>query len=106
MPRVKQFEVITEQNLPDRFFEEAKGLFEREQGRASIPNVLALSVMYIVMAMTGKDRAARLYRYAAYVLLDRLSLEHKFQALECKPSGQQEMVVISRALWGLFIMER
>lgn len=97
---------MTRQNLPDRFFEEAKGLLEREQGRASIPNVVALVFMYVAMSITGKDRAARMYRYAAYALLNRLSLEEKFLCLEATPGGEVEMDIISRALWGLFVMER
>ncbi|KAG8414869.1 hypothetical protein J3458_008771 [Metarhizium acridum] len=103
--RAKQFGVLARQNLSDRFFEEAKGLYEREQGRASIPNIIALVLMYIAMAIKGKDRISRIYLYTAYALLSRLSLEQKFQALESRPGSQKEKCIISRVLWGLYIVE-
>ncbi|EFZ00818.2 Zn(2)-C6 fungal-type DNA-binding domain protein [Metarhizium robertsii ARSEF 23] len=103
--RAKQFGVIAKQNLSDRFFEEAKRLYEREQGCASIPNIVALVLMYLTMAIKGRDKISRIYLYTAYALLNRLSLEEKFQALESRPGSQKEKCIISRVLWGLYIME-
>jgi hypothetical protein len=102
----KQHEATTGQNLPDQFLEEAKALWEREQGRATIANVVALILTYIAAAITGKDRPALMYRYTAYVLLDQLALEKKYHMLQGKYGTQQEMDMISRTLWGLFILEK
>jgi hypothetical protein len=47
-----------------------------------------------------------MYRYTAYALLNHLSLEEKFRALEGDPGGQKMMDIISRTSWGLYVMER
>ncbi|KAF4972339.1 hypothetical protein FSARC_1061 [Fusarium sarcochroum] len=45
--RAKKFGIMTGQNLAERFLVEAKGLLDREQGRASVPTVQALMLMYL-----------------------------------------------------------
>lgn len=43
--------------------DEAKKLFELECGRASLPTVFGLYMLFFVSAMMGKDRAGLMYRY-------------------------------------------
>ncbi|KHO00658.1 uncharacterized protein MAM_01436 [Metarhizium album ARSEF 1941] len=101
----KRFGAIAKKNLPDRFLEETKGLLEREQGRASIPNAIALVFMYMAVAISGKDRIYRTHLYTAYGLLGRLSLEQRFQALVSRLDSQKLRRIISHVLWGLYIVE-
>lgn len=105
--RAKQFGAITRQNMAERFFEEAKALLEREQGRATLPTVQALAIMYYVETGLGRDRASQLYRFAAFTMLSRLRLERRFEGLnENDPGVAKERRAISRALWGLYVQER
>lgn len=49
--------------MAERFTDEAKKLFELECGRASLPSVFGLYILFFVSAMMGKDRAGLMYRY-------------------------------------------
>lgn len=49
--------------MVERFTDEAKKLFELECGRASLPTVSGLYILFFVSAMMGKDRAGLMYRY-------------------------------------------
>ncbi|KAI0145128.1 hypothetical protein GGR57DRAFT_322203 [Xylariaceae sp. FL1272] len=102
----KVFGAITHQNMVERFLSESKSLLDREQGRASIPTVLALVLLFLTTTETGRDRAATMYRSAAYEMLKRLKLEARFQRLSTGPmANSAELARISRALWGIFLLE-
>ncbi|KAK7418274.1 hypothetical protein QQX98_004059 [Neonectria punicea] len=104
--RARFFAIQTQQNLSQRFLQEAKMFLDREKGRASIPTVQGLIFMYLATALGGSDRAARVYRFTAYTMLRRLRLEERFHDLKTRePSNVQERRVISSALWGLFTIE-
>ncbi|KAH6991268.1 hypothetical protein BKA56DRAFT_228047 [Ilyonectria sp. MPI-CAGE-AT-0026] len=104
--RAKLFAAKTQQNLCDRFLEEAKGFLGRENGRPSIPTVQALVFIYLATAVAGRDRAARVYRFTAFTMLRRLRLEQKFHSLDDSDAADaKERRVISCALWGLFTIE-
>lgn len=49
--------------MSERFMDEAKKLFELECGRASLPTIFGLYMLFFVSAMMGKDRAGLMYRY-------------------------------------------
>lgn len=101
------FGVLTKQIMADRFLEESKHLLELERGRDSIPAVQALLLMYTTTTCLGRDRTARMHRVAAFEMLNRLELEKRFASLsESDPSEARERQVISRALWGVFVLER
>lgn len=55
--------------MPERFMDEAKKLFELECGRASLPTVFGLYMLFFVSAMMGKDRAGLMYRYMVSPLI-------------------------------------
>jgi hypothetical protein len=93
--------------MADSFLNEAKKLLELEQGRMTIPTINALCLMYLTSALLGRDRAGLMYRYMAYSIARRLSLEQKFTKLDEEhadtPLTRQ---ILSRTLWGLFCFER
>lgn len=93
-------------NMPQRFMDEAKKLFELECGRASLTTVFGLYMLFFVSAMMGKDRAGLMYRYMAQHMLKQLRLDRRFDKLdEERPDHALERDVISRSLWGLSITE-
>ncbi|KAI3394728.1 hypothetical protein diail_2257 [Diaporthe ilicicola] len=115
-------------NMPERFMNEAKRLLELECGRASLPTVLGLYVLFFASAMLGKDRAGLMYRYTvclptyethlvlpsihpltspkAQHMLRQLRLDKRFDQLDkTRPDHALEREVISRTLWGLFTAE-
>lgn len=49
--------------MAQRFMDEAKKLLELECGRASLPTVFGLYMLFFVSALMGKDRAGLMYRY-------------------------------------------
>lgn len=49
--------------------DEAKKLFELECGRASLPTVFGLYMLFFVSALMGKDRAGLMYRYMVSSLI-------------------------------------
>ena len=106
MPRAEELGLMTSQNLPDRFFDEAKLLLDREQGRASIPTIQALLLMYLTLSCQGKDRAGRMYRQIAVDMTRRLRLEarYRFLSTEMDANGR-DAELVAKALWGLFLFE-
>jgi hypothetical protein len=105
--RAKQFGVMTGQNLSERFLAEVKSHFENEQGRPSIPTVQGLLLMYLTMTATGKDRAGLIYRLTAYEMLKQLRLEARYKVAKNNvPPQTHDMMLISKTLWGIFLLER
>ncbi|KAK2931233.1 hypothetical protein FoTM2_008743 [Fusarium oxysporum f. sp. vasinfectum] len=104
--RGKQFGVMTGRNLSDCFLVEAKSHFESEQGRPSIPTVQGLLLIYLTMTATGKDRAGLIYRLTAYEMLKQLRLEARYKAAKNNvPPQTHDMMLISKTLWGIFLLE-
>lgn len=105
--RGKQFGVMTGRNLSDCFLAEAKSHFDSEQGRPSIPTVQGLLLIYLTMTATGKDRAGLIYRLTAYEMLKQLRLEARYKAAKNNvPPQTHDMMLISKTLWGIFLLER
>ncbi|KAF4454241.1 hypothetical protein F53441_3241 [Fusarium austroafricanum] len=104
--RAKQFGVMTGQNLTERFLAEAKAHLDREQDQASVPTVQALLLMYLTMTVMGRDRDAQVYRLTAYEKLEQLHLEERYQSAKNNvPPRTHEMLLISKTLWGIFLLE-
>ncbi|KAF5234649.1 hypothetical protein FANTH_12001 [Fusarium anthophilum] len=105
--RGKQFGVMTGRNLSESFLAEAKSHFESEQGRPSIPTVQGLLLIYLTMAAAGKDRAGLIYRLTAYEMLKQLRLEARYKAAKNDvPPQTHDMMLTSKTLWGIFLLER
>lgn len=93
--------------MGSRFFDQAKRLFSMESGRASLPTVQALALLFTVSAYIGKDREGMVYRYTALEMLKRLGLERRLARLkDDDPTEAREKRAISKAIWGLFCFER
>ena len=104
---VRQYDHKTGSNLSLSFFDEARRLLELECGKASLPTVQGLYLLYSYIGAKGTDRAGQVYRSSACEMLKRLQLERRFRLLDVRnPPDAQELRVISRAAWGLFCTER
>ena len=86
--------------------QESKKLLDNECGRAMLPTVFARYYIYATLTFQGRDRAGNLFHYMTIDML-RLNLARRFSQLRDKITDTaQEKLVISKALWGLFIHER
>lgn len=104
--RARLYGAMTQQDLTERFLDEAKSLLDREQGRASIPTAQALMIMFLTIMCLGKDRAGRIYRHYALEMILRLKIEAKYTALlEEGRDDPRERGLLAKALWGLFVFE-
>ncbi|KJZ70966.1 hypothetical protein HIM_09621 [Hirsutella minnesotensis 3608] len=106
LERARSFCAVKQQNVTQRFLDEAKSLLDLEQGRASIPTVQALMLMYMTTTCLGSDRAGRIYRNHALEMVTRLKIEARYTSLlEDGHDDPKERELLSKALWGLFIFE-
>lgn len=97
---------MTGQNTTERFLDEAKMLQDQEQGRVSIPTVQALMLMYLTMTCLGRDRAGRTCRQIALDMVRRLQLESRYISnVVGATTTDGDRALISKALWGLFLLE-
>jgi hypothetical protein len=88
------------------FDAEAKRLFERENGRRSLPTVQGLLIMFAYSTVMGKDRAGLMFRHTAYKMLHQLDLEENFRNDTDMRHNYREQKAFSRALWGIYCFER
>ncbi|KAI9750704.1 MAG: hypothetical protein M4579_006352 [Chaenotheca gracillima] len=93
------------QSLGDKFFSEARRLFELELGKGSLVNVQALILMYLREGASGRDRAATMYRYLACEMCKRLEPWQKALSTSPKEENSAERDVISFIAWGIFCCE-
>jgi hypothetical protein len=93
--------------MVEQFLDECDALIAKEHSRPSIPMLQALLIMYLTRTLMGRDKAATGYRTAAYEMLNRLDLEHRYsQARDANPPRTKEMNLVSKTLWGMFILEK
>ncbi|KAM5362707.1 hypothetical protein ACJA88_013903 [Fusarium oxysporum] len=104
--RAKMFSSIAGKSVGAQFLDEAKKLLDLENGRASLPTVQGLTLMFTLSAYRGMDRAGMMYRYAAYEMFRRLHLDGTFNRIKDDPGQTRQREIISKAAWGLFCFER
>lgn len=93
-------------NLIPLFFSESNRHLALEQGRASLSSSIALYLLYLVSACLGRDRAGLHFRTWSLEMLKRLGLEKKYLKLREGVSGEEkDRDLISRVLWGLFVID-
>jgi hypothetical protein len=98
---------ITGQDMAMRFLEESKKRLDSECGRAALPTAQALYLMYATATWLGRDRGGTMFRLVCFEILRKLQLERRFRKLkDDDPDQLREKKVISKALWGFFIVER
>jgi len=94
------------QDVKEQFIDEAKRLFDLQNGSASIPTMQALLIMFIYLALIGRDRAGNLLRFMAFDLAKRMNLENKFLGLDSRvPAEAKRRRVISKVLWGMHVFD-
>ncbi|PFH61397.1 hypothetical protein XA68_17449 [Ophiocordyceps unilateralis] len=107
-PAAKFHSSVTGEDLSARFVNEAKKLWDQEAGRASLPTVQGLAILFTVTAYRGTDKQGFIYRYAAYEMLHRLGLPHTFKQSspnDGQASRSREEQIVSKVIWGLFCFE-
>ncbi|KAI6777639.1 uncharacterized protein J7T54_005716 [Emericellopsis cladophorae] len=93
-------------SLAGRFLDEAESRLRDEQGKISIPTAQALMLRYFTMACMGRDRIGRACRQQAIDIVRRLNLEAQYDSIAGASRAElAEKSRLSKALWGLFIVE-
>ena len=106
LSRAGLFGAMTGQSTTEKFLDEAKMLIDREQGRVSIPAVQGLMLMYVTTTCLGRDRVGRMCRQIALDMVRRLQLETRYTSgIMGTTTPDQDKGLISKALWGLFLLE-
>ncbi|EXF81369.1 hypothetical protein CFIO01_01031 [Colletotrichum fioriniae PJ7] len=103
---IKEFHSYTGQDLARQFREEVMQLVEKSHGRASIPTILALVLVDWSASIAGDEASAKMYRFMAWERYKRFKPERRFAQLnKDDPNDAIEMLVISKAVWAIFLME-
>ncbi|KAF1808291.1 hypothetical protein P152DRAFT_225896 [Eremomyces bilateralis CBS 781.70] len=104
-PHSKLAECITGKDTREAFFDEAKKLLDMEDGSECLSTVLGLAVLLVYAMYTGRDRLGSVYRYMAFDMLKRLKLEERFRSLGDTEAEMVGRRIISKALWGLHLLD-
>ncbi|KHN99136.1 Zn(2)-C6 fungal-type DNA-binding domain protein [Metarhizium album ARSEF 1941] len=103
--RTRAFSGISKKNLADDFFNEAKKLLHLEGGRASIPTVQGLTLLFSIACFRGTDKLGGLYRLSAYDMFHQLDVDAMYAKIAHDPLAARDRRVLSRLAWGLFLFE-
>ncbi|KAE8375266.1 C6 transcription factor [Aspergillus bertholletiae] len=84
------------------FYDEAKRLLDKEEGRISLPTVQGIGVFWVRACMIGQDRQAWIYRNQLVYSANELS--QKYTVLTSKASEDEPRMaqVVNHTSWGLF----
>ncbi|KPM39874.1 hypothetical protein AK830_g6692 [Neonectria ditissima] len=116
---------LGDRGLGTQFFDEAGKVLDLEGGRASLPTVQGLTLLFTMCTHLGTVRASmvRIHTLTAgiFFLASQLSatctvipaarccpdssLEAEFEAIQDDPAKLRHRQVISKAVWGLFCYE-
>jgi len=106
-PYARAIDVAGEKKLSDLFFDEARRHLDREEGKASVPSIQALCVMFLYCMGVGKDRLGQIYRYACCDMYKRMKAGTKFpkdlNALTTTFAKHRQL--FSRFSWGVVHFE-
>ncbi|KAH8432729.1 putative C6 transcription factor [Aspergillus melleus] len=84
------------------FYDEAKRLLEKEEGRITLPTVQGLGVLWSCASMTGRDRQGWIYRSQLAYSVQELSHTYSVLAHKADEDTLRMARVISNTHWGLF----
>ncbi|KAK1148200.1 hypothetical protein N8T08_010846 [Aspergillus melleus] len=84
------------------FYDEAKRLLEKEEGRITLPTVQGLGVLWSCASMTGRDRQGWIYRSQLAYSVQELSHTYSVLAPKADEDTLRMARVISNTHWGLF----
>ncbi|KAL4894869.1 hypothetical protein BDV59DRAFT_175146 [Aspergillus ambiguus] len=84
------------------FYDEAKRLLDKEEGRITLPTVQGLGILWACASMTGRDRQGWIYRSQLAYAVQELAQKHSFLASKADDDTLRTVRVIHNTLWGLF----
>lgn len=96
-------------DLRTRFLGEAKARLEHERGKASIPNLQALVLLYLHEGITGRDRIGRSYYLQAMDMFHRLGFDqYQSRPYDCEEheNARQSWRATTVVVWGVFCVEK
>ncbi|RAL03229.1 putative C6 transcription factor [Aspergillus ibericus CBS 121593] len=85
-----------------RFYEEAKRLLDKEEGRITLPTVQGLGVLWACASMTGRDRQGWIHRGQLAYAVQELLQKNSVLAADADEDTLRMVPVINRTVWGLF----
>ncbi|GKZ24284.1 hypothetical protein AbraIFM66951_011192 [Aspergillus brasiliensis] len=85
-----------------RFYEEAKRLLDKEEGRITLPTVQGLGVLWTCASMTGRDRQGWIHRGQLAYAVQELSQKNSVLASNADEDTLRLVRVINGTVWGLF----
>jgi hypothetical protein len=105
-PYARAIDVAGERKLSELFFDEARRHLDREEGKASVPTVQALCVMFLYCMGVGKDRLGQIYRYACCEMYKRMRAGTKFpKDIVSTATSSKHRQLFSRFSWGVVHFE-
>jgi len=91
--------------MREQFFNEANKLYD--YAVSPLPTVQGLWIMFAISSLKGEDRNGSIYRFASHGVLDRSRVHETFFSLrDTDPDDVMKKKAISKAVWGLFCLER
>ncbi|KAE8313847.1 hypothetical protein BDV41DRAFT_246749 [Aspergillus transmontanensis] len=84
------------------FYDEAKRLLDKEEGRISLPTVQGIGVLWARACMIGQDRQAWIYRSQLAYSANELSQKHTVLASTVNEDEVRMARVVNNTSWGLF----
>ncbi|KAG2412986.1 hypothetical protein HFD88_010545 [Aspergillus terreus] len=84
------------------FYNEAKRLLDKEEGRITLPTVQGLGVLWACAYMTGRDRQGWIYRSQLAYAVQELSQKHPVLASKADEDTLRMVRVIHDSTWGVF----
>lgn len=99
----------TNKSVRVAFYNEAKKELDAENGKVSLPAVMALHSLFLYSSEAGIDRAGVFYRVSSSEMYKKMRLGQEFPAWVATSNPiktEQYRRAVSRAAWGLFCIER
>jgi hypothetical protein len=90
--------------MRQKFFNEARKLYDNSRGKASLTSVQSLLILYLFSNGDGMDRAGLIFRMSAAGMYKRLRLGSHLPSWCNAQQGHRR--AFSRNAWGCFALER
>jgi hypothetical protein len=104
-PSVKKIDQLEGGDLHEAFHQEAKQQFDLENGNISVATMTGAYIMYLFYAVTGRDKAGRVFRLTAYDIYKQLGMEKHMRIINETWPDHWETTAASRVAWALFCQD-